>query len=309
MGPCLIREDHIVTVIKNDTIIYSMDAKAKPVAEVEVGETVIYETIDAFGNQIKSEKDLFESADWSTVNPASGPVAVKNAEPGDMLIVDIYDIEVGSSGVMVTVPEMGALGHIIKESESKIIKIEKGFARFNEDILLPLDPMIGVIGTAPAGEPVPNGTPDNHGGNMDCKVVKKGNRVYLPVNVPGALLAMGDLHAVMADGEVVICGIEVAGKVTVKIDLIKEKQVETPVVESKDYWYIIGSKPDLDQAVRYTLDQTFNFLEARLPLSTNDICMLMSIIGDLQICQIVDPQITCRMAIPKAALARYNVTF
>lgn len=295
--------------IKNDTIVYAMDASAKPIAEVEAGDYVVFETIDAFGNQIKSEKDLFESADWSTVNPATGPLAVKDAEPGDVLVVDIYDIEVGSTGIMVTVPEMGALGHIIEESESKIIKIENGFAQFNDDIYLPLNPMIGVIGIAPKGEPVPNGTPDNHGGNMDSKVVKKGNRVYLPVNVPGALLAMGDLHAVMADGEVVICGIEVAGKVTVKVDLVKGKKLETPIVESEDYWYIIGSKPDMDQAVRYTLDQTYQFLKERLPLAKNEICMLMSLIGDLQFSQIVDPQITCRMAISKAAFAKFGLKF
>ena len=296
-------------IINNDTTVYAMDANAKPVAEVAAGEIVAFETIDAFGNQIKSEEDLFESADWSTVNPATGPLAIKNAKPGDVLVVDILDIEVGSTGVMVTVPKLGALGHIIKESESKIIKIENGFAQFNEDIYLPLNPMIGVIGTAPAGEPVPNGTPCGHGGNMDSKVVKKGSRVYLPVNVSGGLLAMGDLHAVMGDGEVVICGIEVAGTVIVKVNLLKGKTLESPIVESEDHWYIIGSKPDMDQAVRYTLDQTYEFLRARLPLTNNEICMLMSIVGDLQFSQIVDPQITCRMAISKAALARYGITF
>ena len=296
-------------IINNDTTVYAMDANAKPVAEVAAGEIVVFETIDAFGNQIKSEEDLFESADWSTVNPATGPLAIKNAKPGDVLVVDILDIEVGSTGVMVTVPKLGALGHIIKESESKIIKIENGFAQFNEDIYLPLNPMIGVIGTAPVGEPVPNGTPCEHGGNMDSKVVKKGSRVYLPVNVSGGLLAMGDLHAVMGDGEVVICGIEVAGTVIVKVNLLKGKTLESPIVESEDHWYIIGSKPDMDQAVRYTLDQTYEFLRARLPLTNNEICMLMSIVGDLQFSQIVDPQITCRMAISKAALARYGITF
>ncbi len=296
-------------IIKSDTIIYAMAADANPVAEVSPGEILIFETRDAFGNQIKSETDLFESADWSTVNPATGPVAIKGAQAGDVLAVDILDIKVGDSGVMVTVPQMGALGHIIEKSESRIIKIENGFAHFTDKIRLPIDPMIGVIGTAPVGEPVSNGTPDNHGGNMDTKVIRAGNRVYLPVNVDGALLAMGDLHAVMADGEVVICGVEVSGVVTVRVDLIKNRNLATPIVESKDHWYIIGSKPDMQSAVSYTLDQAFEFLSSRLPLSTNEVCMLMSIIGDLQFSQIVDPQITCRMAISKSALAQYELKF
>lgn len=296
-------------VIKKDSFIYAMDKDANPVVEVCPGEIVVFETIDAFGSQIKTEADLFESADWSTVNPATGPIAVKGAQPGDVLVVDILDIEVDPVGIMVTVPGMGALGHIIEESETKIVKIENGFAHFNEDIRLPIDPMIGVIGCAPAGDPIPNGTPDHHGGNMDTKEIKKGSRVYLPVNVEGALLAMGDMHAVMADGEVAISGVEVCGKATVRVDVIKNKKLATPVVESKDYWFVIGTGADLDKAVLYTLDQTYEFLSARLPLSKNDVCMLMSVICDLQISQIVDPQITCRMAISKVALAKYNLSF
>ncbi|MTI95767.1 MAG: acetamidase [Firmicutes bacterium] len=295
--------------MSGNQVIYALGEDKAPVAEVQPGELVVFETIDAFGNQIQTEKDLFESADWSTVNPATGPVTVKGAQPGDVLVVDILDIEVADTGVMVAVPGMGALGHIIQESESRILKIEHGFVQFNDAIRLPVDPMIGVIGTAPADEPVPTGTPGHHGGNMDTKEIKKGARLYLPVFKEGALLAMGDFHAVMGDGEVVICGVEVAGRATVRIDLVKAVDLATPIVESKDHWFIIGTGADLDAAARYTLDQTYKFLNDRLPLTKNEICMLMSVIGDLQISQIVDPQITCRMAIAKVHLARYGLRF
>ncbi|MBV1759214.1 MAG: acetamidase/formamidase family protein [Dethiosulfatibacter sp.] len=296
-------------IIPKNHFVYAMSKDNVAVERVADGEVFAFDTMDAFSNQIVSETDLFESADWSTVNPATGPVYIDGAKPGDVIVVDILDIEVGETGVMVAVPNMGAVGHMVDRSESKIIEIKNGFALFNENIALPLDPMIGVIGVAPAGDPVPNGTPDCHGGNMDTKVIRKGNRVYLPVNVDGGLLALGDLHAVMSDGEVGICGVEVGGRVTVKVHILKDKKLETPVVESKDHWYVIGSGDDLDSAVKFTLDQTHIFLSSRLDLPTNDICMLMSLICDLQISQIVDPKITCRMAIQKTPLAQYNLSF
>ncbi|MDP3387669.1 MAG: acetamidase/formamidase family protein [Eubacteriales bacterium] len=296
-------------IISKDQFVYAMSKDSPAVEHVADGEVFAFDTMDAFSNQIVSETDFFESADWSTVNPATGPVFVDGAKPGDVLVVEILDIDVGNTGVMVAVPNMGAMGHLVDRSESKIIYIKNGFALFNENIALPLDPMIGVIGVAPSGEPVPNGTPDCHGGNMDTKVIRKGNRIYLPVNVDGGLLALGDLHAVMTDGEVGICGVEVGGRVTVRVSTIKNRKLETPIVESKDHWYVIGSDIDLDSAVKFTLDQTHLFLSARLPLSTNEICMLMSLICDLQISQIVDPKITCRMAIQKTPLAKYSLSF
>ena len=90
------------------------------------------------------------------------------------------------------------------------------------------------VGTAPKDEPVPTGTPESHGGNMDCKKIKEGNTLYLPVNVEGALLALGDLHAAMADGEMNGTGIEISGKVKIKVTLLKDYKFGTPMIESDD---------------------------------------------------------------------------
>lgn len=289
--------------------IYAMDANNPPAATVKPGEIVSFETKDCFSNQIQKESHLFESADWATINPATGPLFVEGAAWGDTLKVDILDIEVCKQGSMVAVPEMGAMGHKIKKSETKIIPVQNGYAIFNNKIKMPIKPMIGVIGTAPLAGSIPNGTPDKHGGNMDTKHIRKGSSLYLPVFHPGALLAIGDLHALMGDGEVVVTGLEIAGTVTVKVSVIKGITLGTPFLETEDSFYVIASDKTLDQAAKFTLDKTFAFLKDRLPLSTNEICMLMSLIGDLQISQIVDPLITCRMALSKAAFAHYNLAF
>jgi len=296
--------------ISCENAIYFMHRDNKPVLEVEPGELLEFEARDCFSDQIQEESQLFESADWSQINPATGPVAIKGAEPGDTLVIDILDIKVDDKGTMIVVPDMGALADKIDQSETKIVPIVNGYAQFNDKIHLPIKPMIGVIGVAPEDdEKIPNGTPGFHGGNMDNKKITRGTRLFLPVFHPGGMLALGDLHAVMGDGEVVICGVEVPGEVLLKVDIIKGKTLKTPFLETPDCFYVIGTGKDLDDAGAITLDRTFAFLKERLPLTSNEVSMLMSIACDLQICQIVDPLITCRMAIPKQVFALYNLSF
>ena len=294
-----------------DNHVYSMSAHNKAAASCQAGETVVFETQDCFSNQIQSEEVLFESTDWETINPATGPLNIEGAEPGDTLKVEIKKIKLNDQGVMITSPEMGFLEKFITDSETKIIPIENNQAVFNQQIKIDLNPMIGVIGTSPGKDQkaVPCGTPDSHGGNMDTKVIKEGSTLYLPVRVPGAMLAMGDLHAAMGDGEVVVTGIEIAGEVTVKVDLIKDKDLSDPMVETDDAFYTIASGTDLDAAAKKASNNMFRFLKERLPLSNNEIAMLMSIICDLQVSQVVDPQKTMRMRVDKEALKEYNLKY
>src|SRR6185437_13220666 len=99
-----------------------------------------------------------------------------------------------------------------------------------------------------ADEPISCGTPDKHGGNMDSKVIREGTTLYLPVNVPGALLALGDLHAAMGDGEVAVCGVEIAGEVTVTVEVIKGQAWKLPLAQTADAVYTIASEKLLDDA-------------------------------------------------------------
>jgi len=297
--------------ISADKHIYSMSAHNKEAASCQPGETVIFETQDCFSNQIQSEEVLFESTDWETINPATGPLKIEGAEPGDTLKIEIKKIKVKDQGVMITSPEMGFLEEFITDSETKIIPIENNKAIFNEKINIDLDPMIGVIGTSPGKDEkaVPCGTPASHGGNMDTKVIKENAILYLPVRVPGAMLAIGDLHAAMGDGEVVVTGIEIAGEVTVKVDLIKNKELSDPIVETETAFYTIASGTDLDAAAKKASNNMFQFLNERLPLSNNELAMLMSIICDLQISQVVDPQKTARMRVEKRVLEKYGLKY
>ncbi|HWQ43998.1 MAG TPA: acetamidase/formamidase family protein [Desulfosporosinus sp.] len=290
-------------------LIYSMSATHKPVLSVPNGSTLVFETCDCFEDQITSEQTPFQALDWARINPATGPVFIEGADPGDMLEVKIEKIKLRDHGVMVTGPDMGVLGDELTENSIRIIPIRQGKVFFTENVELPLNSMIGVIGTAPLNEDISCGTPGNHGGNMDCKIIGEGATLYLPVNVPGGLLALGDLHAAMGDGEVSVCGVEVSGEVTLSVMVIKGKQWLLPFVKTSKAIYMIASEKSLDEAAIRATKNMVHFLVSECALSQYDAITLLSIAGNLQICQIVDPLKTVRMELPLSVLDQLEYTF
>ncbi|ARU62134.1 acetamidase [Tumebacillus avium] len=290
-------------VSKRD-LIYAMSSENAPVLTVEDGAQVVFETCDCFENQITAADTPFAELDWNRINPATGPVYVEGAQPGDVLQVQIERIAIGDRGVMVSGPGLGVIGDLLEENVIRLIPIEDGQAVFSDRISLPLNPMIGVIGTAPAGDPVSCGTPDQHGGNMDCKVIREGTTLYLPVNVPGALFALGDLHAAMGDGEVGVCGVEIAGEVTVTLSLLKGKRWPLPMAKTDTHLYTIASEHLLDDAAATATRNMVQYLESECGMSKHEAIALLSIGGNLQICQVVDPLKTCRFELPLEILEK-----
>ncbi|TEU19258.1 MAG: acetamidase [Anaerolineales bacterium] len=294
--------------LTRDTVFYAFSADLEPALEIEPGEKVQMETHDCFCGQMQTEADTVETLDWERVNPATGPVYIRGAQPGDTLAVDIEDVQVADQGAMVTVPGEGALGDIITETETRIFRMEKGQAIFNDKVRLPMKPMIGVIGVAPKGEPVPNGTPDAHGGNMDCTLIGAGCTVYLPVNAEGALLGMGDMHSVMGDGEIVVCGLEVPGEVTFSTRVLKEAKLPTPFLETAEMVATVHSAPTIDEATDGAIHRMARFLTGMVGMGVNEAGMIMSIAGELKFCQVVDPMKTVRFEFPKSVLSTYGLS-
>ncbi len=291
-------------LITRDKLIYSMSSENKPALEVESGTTVIFETCDCFQDQISSYEQSIEKLNWDRINPATGPLYVKEAEPGDVLKVEIQKIEINDYGVMAAIPGSGIFGENIDSSRIKILPIKDGNAVFNNDIHIPCRPMIGVIGVAPEGEAIPNGEPGAHGGNMDNNKIVEGSVLYLPVFHPGALLAMGDLHAVMGDGEVMVTGVEIGGKVTVKVEVIKGCKLNNPALECEDMVYTIASNEDLYKAVKESAEDMLHIVMKKLNMDINEAGMLLSAVGNTEICQIVDPKMTARFSMPKNIILR-----
>lgn len=296
-------------IIHSDTRIYTMSRDNPPAARAKSGDTVQFETLDCFGGQIQSQDQDLSRLDWSNVNPATGPLYVEGALPGDVLKVEILEIALEGQGVMTDGPGKGVTGRAVTKRTIQLFPVQDGHVLFNERLSFPISPMIGVIGTAPAGKGIDTDTPDAHGGNMDCKRITAGATLYLPVHVEGALLAMGDLHARMGDGEVEVCGVEIGGRVTVRISVVKNSGLPTPFLVNSTIAAAIHSAKTLDEAAVGATMAMHAFLTKELGMDAHEAGMLLSVCGDLRICQVVDPKMTCRMEIPRSIPEAYSYTF
>jgi amidase len=267
--------------VSRDNVFFAFSSVGKPVARVQQDEEVILETHDCFQGQLRSERDLIDALDWSHVNPATGPVYIEGTKPGDILRVDLLAIKLGEQSVMVTIPGEGALGDVITKMETAILKVEGDDLLFRT-IRIPRRPMIGVIGVAPAEGEVSNGTPGEHGGNMDCTLIAQGARLYLTVGVAGALFGAGDLHAAMGDGEIVVCGAETAGEVRFSARVVDLPMLPTPFVENKSVVATIVAAKTADEAAAEATHRMAKFLTDFVKIPLNDAGMLMSLAGELR---------------------------
>lgn len=288
-------------IIEGSTI-FAMSADNEPVARVKDGEKLTFVTKDCFNNQLRGgEADLL-NLDWERINPATGPVFVEGAYPGSILRVKIEEILVGDTGTMAAMPGEGVLGSHVKESVVKRIPVKQGIAYFTDDIQLPCRPMIGVIGVAPQEGSISCGEPGNHGGNMDNTKISQGAVLYLPVFWEGALLALGDVHACMGDGEIMVTGVEIPAQVTVTVDVISGASIENPIVEDETSFYTVASHENLETATETAVMEMTELVMRQRHLTFEEAGMLLSAAGNLQFCQVVDPKKTVRMEMSKKIL-------
>lgn len=263
------------------------------------GETFWVEMDDCYGGQLKDETVMRSDIDPAGIDCAVGPIEVAGAQPGDTLRVEVQSIELADHGVMPTGVGLGFLGDRITAPDTKIIPIRDGFALFAPDIRLPLTPMIGVIGTAPRAGAIHCAVPEDHGGNLDTKLIAPGCTVYLPVFVPGAGLAVADLHACMGDGELSGTGLEIASRVRLKVSVLRDRPLARPVVENDSGLWFLASRPTLEESLRLACEDGAAFLMERFSLDFPDVYRLMSAACDAQISEVVDQNVTVRLHCPK----------
>lgn len=279
--------------------LFSFDKDLEPVLKVPSGETVRIRTKDCFGNQLQGPEDQLSEIDWEAINPATGPIYVEGAVAGGTLKVHIDNIELDAQTSSCTGKDEGVCGDRFSDWATHFCKVEDGKVVWDERLSIPVAPMIGVIGVAPEGEPVNCGTPGKHGGNMDNTAIAAGATLYFPVAVDGALFGCGDMHAVMGDGEVSVSGAEVAGYATVTLTALPELSVPNPLIENDTHFGIIVSAESLDKAAELAVQQMVDLLASRTNESEADLVMLLSLVADVRVCQMVDPEKTVRFMVPK----------
>lgn len=279
----------------------------KPAGYCKSGERVIFETRDCYDNLVTSSERPLGDRNDGLANPATGALYVEEAEVGDILKIEIEDIKLRSWGVMRSSTSGGVFHKKYEKREAIIFQVKDNKIYFDDNLILEADPMIGVIGTAPAEKDgVLTVTPSKHGGNMDCKKIVKGSIIYLPVNVKGGLLSMGDIHALMGDGEVFICGLEIAGEITVKVSVLKGIKLPTPFLYSRGKVMSIQSAEDLDKAGDMAAKEMFEFVKDATKQNDLRTGMLMSLLSDMAVCQVVDPLLTVRVEFPLNILEKYG---
>ena len=289
--------------IGRDEIIWAFGPDLEPVLEVEPGATVTFETNDCFTGQIASEDDLVTEIDFKRVNSATGPVAVKGVEPGDSLVAEILDVRPIDVGFACLIPGFGQLIDQVKAPVTRLFRVEDGWIHMNEHVRFPAQPMVGVVGVATDGETLGNGLAGRHGGNLDDHLHGKGARIYFPVRQPGGMFAVGDMHASMGDGEICFTGVEIAGEVDIRFDLLKGKQGTWPVTELPDRWVPHATADDYDHALRLVSEEAARLLVNEWGFSMEDAFIFLSVACDAGVAQACKPApgfgTIARFAIPK----------
>jgi acetamidase/formamidase len=284
----------------------------EPVLRIKPGDRVITKTIDARGYNAANDRVGERS------NPQTGPFFIEGAEPGDVLVVRLEKIEPSratawSSSVLAPYAADPSFlryqGEREQTTETWNIDLRRRVARVASDTILPkgievpLRPMLGCVGVAPARkEAAATSTPGAFGGNMDYNGMIAGATLLLPVSEPGALLFVGDGHARQGDGEVVGNALEISMDVELSVDLIKDKKIGWPRLENNDYIMAIGSARPLLQALQHATTELQGWLMAEYGFDERGSSLLMGHALEYDIANVVDPHFTVVAKIQKKFL-------
>lgn len=286
-------------VIKETTSYY--DENLTAVHVMRPGETIILEAPDCWGNQLKDETvlkgDLY--AKGLEMNPCCGPIQVEGAEVGDTVKITVADIEVAQEGhLAVYRPEFGVLGKFLDRDETIVVPVIDGKAELYDKYEIPVNPMLGVLAVTPPGEKQSTLLSGTYGGNMDCNLLTKGTVLYLPVQVKGAGIVAGDVHALQGNGEV-LASLEIPAKITIKVELLKGKCEKWPILETDEEWHVITSGKTSDEANEYAMEAMADFLTRRGVHTNREWLTLMGVAGNANICKVVDTFKTSRFSMNK----------
>jgi amidase len=284
-----------------------------PVFQINPGDRVVTTTVDAHGIDASGEQITPPG------NPMTGPFYINWAEPGDTLVLHLERITPNRSegwsacylapGVLdpETVSQLGAPKDTPKQIAKWGLNRESWTAELKSpetglgSIRLPMAPMLGCFGVAPAnGQCISTSTSGEYGGNMDYRGFCAGVTVYLPVFVSGALLFLGDGHAVQGDGEIAGTGIEVSMDVEFRVELIKNQAIHWPRGETSEHIFTVGNARPLDQALQHATTEMIHWLKDAYGLDALSAGLLLGQVVAYEVGNIFDPAYTMVCKMPKA---------
>jgi acetamidase/formamidase len=311
---------HSLHSVGSERSAFVWDNSIEPALEIESGETVELECGDASGGQLTATSTSADvlGLDLARVNPVTGPVYVKGAQPDDVLAVEILELAPQQWGWTALIPGFGLLADEFPDPWLRISEVDagKGVVRFGDGVILPYDPFPGTIGVAP-DEPGEHSVlpPRRWGGNMDIKHLRPGVTLLLPVGVEGALFSVGDTHAAMGDGEVCGTAIESAMRITVRLSVDHDHSIRFPQYripagqlaerERSAYHVCTGIGPDLLEATRDATRQAIDHIVERHGREREEAYAIASVAVDLRIHEVVDaPNWTVGAFLPESIFNR-----
>jgi acetamidase/formamidase len=302
----IIKPDHILSADKKHNKFSKL---IPPVLKVSSGAVIKAITNEASDGQLHRKAELKDliNIDFGPIHPLTGPVYVEEAEVGDILAVDLIDIELHDYGWQAIVGGFGFLTDRFPEPKLNIHKIDiiNKTTMFNDKIKIPLKPFAGVMGVAPDTEEMLSTIPPRaNGGNMDDPSIVEGTTVYFPVFVKGALFSIGDAHAVQGLGEVCGTAIEAPMTFVYRLRVLKNKPaIQEPQYETDDFYAVTGFGETIDIATKKAVNFMVDHLSKNYDISAEDAYMLCSLVGDLKIAEVVDvPNMLVTMHFPKSIL-------
>jgi amidase len=254
----------------------------EPAYHVSLDEVVIVEMSHGMPGLVTREGVFRESGPESIINPQTGPIFVDGIEPGEALAIDILDIKTGEWGYC----------------SGRIFELKDGFAEFSTSLKLPLEPMLGCLGVAPAEGTLDTRAPGETGGNMDCRELRAGSTIVFKTRVKGALVGMGDAHALQGDGEVTGQGIETDAEAIIRFRKLTESLSDRPVIIRSDSFSTVGADKDLENAAWQATEDMISLVHKKTGRTKQDARLLVGLTGKLKINQIVDPTKGARMELP-----------
>jgi len=294
---------HAQHTIHKDCVHYGWDNALTPALHVAPGDTIDVQTLDASAGQLNADSTASDLArlDMNFVNPVTGPIYVDGAQPGDALKVTIHAFRPSGWGWTGNIPGFGLLADQFPDARLHHWNYDPGLtpAMYGPGGRVPLRPFVGTIGTALAQPGTHSIIPPRHvGGNMDVRDLAAGSVLYLPVEVAGGLLSLGDTHAAQGDGEVCGTAIESPIDATIQVELVKDARLRLPRFttpgsvcshnDAQGYEVTLGIGPDLMQCARTALMEMIELLSKRFGYDPVDAYMLCSVCADLKINSIVD---------------------
>jgi acetamidase/formamidase len=288
------------------------NADLPPRLTIAPGDTVHFECVDSSGAQVHPGMTVreFQEIDRGLIHALTGPIAIDGSMPGDVLQIDVLNVQHKGWGWSSVIPGLGFLKQRFADPFLFHWNLEGEFSHSLAPAALPLRPFCGIMGVAPAehGE-FRTRPPGIFGGNLDVRELATGSTLYLPVQQPGALFSCGDAHAAQGDGEVCINGIECPADVSLRFKLHKQQPLSAPLIESAPSdesgpaWLVVESHTDTLTAALNATDRMVDLLVSRWGFEPVYAYLLCSVAMKLQISQVVnEPMITVSAAIAKSIL-------